>query len=366
MRTAIRSLFVLACALAGVFLVARVSARRVVPNTVARFWEPLEGRRVACQLCPRQCIIADGARGACGARENRGGTLYSVVYGRPCSVAEDPIEKAPFYHFLPGTMRLGIATPGCNQSCKYCQNWEISQATVEQLRCHNLSPDSVVALAQNLKLPTICFTYSEPTVFYEYMFDIAVKARAAGIKSVVVTSGFISEEPLRQLCRVVDAIKIDLKGFDEGFYRDICGTQLAPVLRSLEVVRQSGVHLEIVNLVVPTLNDSLGEIRDMCRWIRDHLGPDVPLHFTRFMPAYRLTNLPPTPVTTLEQAIELARAEDLNYVYIGNVPGHEANNTYCPSCGRLLIRRIGYDVIENNICAGHCRFCSAPIRGVWE
>jgi len=224
----------------------------------------------------------------------------------------------------------------------------------------------MVAIAQSLGLPTICFTYSEPTVFYEYMYDIAVRARAAGLKSVVVTSGYINEEPLRDLCSVVDAVKIDLKGFDEQFYRDICSGQLAPVLNSLKVVKDCGVHLEIVNLVVPTLNDSLDEVRAMCRWINDNLGPDVPLHFTRFVPNYKLTGLPMTPVSTLEQAIDIARDEGLHYVYIGNVPGHERDNTFCPSCGKLLIRRLGYDVVENNIEHSACRFCGAPIPGVWE
>jgi pyruvate formate lyase activating enzyme len=347
-------------------LVTRAFARRETARHVARFWEQLEGKTVACRLCPRQCVIENGARGFCRARENHDGTLYSVVYGRPCSITPDPIEKAPFYHFLPGTNRLGIATAGCNQTCKYCQNWQISQARVEDLRNYEVSPDSMVAIAQSLDLPTVCFTYSEPTVFYEYMYDIAERARAAGLKSVVVTSGYINEEPLRKLCSVVDAVKIDLKGFDEQFYRDVCSGQLAPVLNSLKVVKDCGVHLEIVNLVVPTLNDSLDEVRAMCRWINDNLGPDVPLHFTRFVPNYKLTGLPMTPVSTLEQAIDIAREEGLRYVYIGNVPGHPRDNTFCPACGRLLIKRLGYDVVENNIEHSKCKFCGEPIPGVWE
>lgn len=353
--------------LAGLLLVVgRISAGKTTTDRVAEFWTTRSGRTVQCQTCPRECLIADGKRGFCRARENRGGTLYSVVYGRPCSVTPDPIEKAPFYHFLPGTMRLGIATAGCNQTCKHCQNWQISQSSVEDLRNFAMSPESVVAFARNAGLPTVCFTYSEPTVFYEYMYDIAVCARAAGLRSVVVTSGYINEEPLRRLCEVVDAIKIDLKGFDEKFYQDVCGTLRQPVLNSLRTVHQAGVHLEIVNLVIPTLNDDLAEIRAMCRWICDSLEPDVPLHFSRFGPNYRLTNLPPTPVATLEQAIAAAREEGLRYVYIGNVFGHEDDNTTCPNCGRTLLKRVGFNVMENNLADGACRFCGERIPGVWE
>jgi pyruvate formate lyase activating enzyme len=356
-----------AITIAGIVLfVPRALARRVVTEHEAMFYEPLEGKTVVCRTCPRLCVIADGRRGFCRARENHGGKLYSVVYGHPCSVAIDPIEKAPFYHFLPGTNRLGIATAGCNQTCKYCQNWDISQRSVEDLDNYDLSPDSVVAVARSLGLPTICFTYSEPTVFYEYMYDIAQRAREAGLKSVVVTSGYMNEEPMRKLCSVVDAVKIDLKGFDEKFYQDVCGTHLQPVLNSCRVVKDAGVHLEIVNLVVPTLNDSLDEIRAMCRWLHENLGDDVPLHFSRFSPNYKLTNLPPTPVATLEQAVAIAREEGLRYVYIGNVFGHEDDNTRCPNCGKLLIKRVGYDVVENNIVQSKCRYCAAPIPGVWE
>jgi pyruvate formate lyase activating enzyme len=348
-------------------LLPRSFAQPCSDPALARFWTQDEARSVNCELCPRRCAIPDGKRGFCRARENRGGRLYSVVYGRPCSIARDPIEKAPFYHFLPGTDRLGIATAGCNQTCKYCQNWQISQVATEDLpHVPFISPDSMVSIARNLNLPTVCFTYSEPTVFFEYMYDIAVKARAAGLKSVVVTSGYINPEPLAELCRVVDAIKIDLKGFSADFYARVCGGQLQPVLDNLRLIRESGVHLEIVNLVVPTLNDSLDQIRAMCRWIGDNLGPDVPLHFTRFSPNYRLPNLPETPVATLEQAIAIARAEGLKYVYIGNVFGHPDDNTVCPKCGKLLIKRVGFDVVENNLRAGACPNCRTLIPGKWE
>lgn len=350
----------------AIFFVSHTFAKGGGALQVAMFWKRLENRTVACQLCPRGCIIASGKRGFCRVRENRGGTLYSLVYGRPCSVARDPIEKCPFYHFMPGTERLSIATVGCNQTCKYCQNWQISQSTPEEVQSYSFSPESVVTLAKKWQLPIIAFTYTEPVVFYEYMCDIAQRARAAGLKTVVVTNGYINRAPLESLCRVVDAIKVDLKGFDEDFYRDVCGGTLRPVLTNLKIIKEMGVHLEIVNLVVPTLNDQMNRLREMCKWIYDSLGPDVPMHFTRFSPNYRLVNLPPTPVATLETAIRIARDAGLQYVYIGNVYGHANNNTVCPNCGKTIIRRIGFDVTENHIANGHCRFCGHLIPGVWN
>ena len=331
----------------------------------AMFYNKLEGKKVACQLCPRYCIIAKGKRGFCRNRENRDGKLYSIVYGKPCSIGKEPIEKAPFYHLLPGSERITLATVGCNQRCKYCQNWEISQSALEDQRYYDALPEDIVAIAKKNKVKIICFTYTEPTVFYEYMYDIAKLARPEGIKTCVVSGGFINPQPLKELCKVVDAIKIDLKGFDEKFYEDICGSELQPVLEACKTVKETGTHLEIVNLVVPTLNDDTSKIRQMCVWIKENLGDDVPLHFTRFGPAYKLTNLPPTPISSLENAIKVAHEVGLKYVYIGNVPGHDANNTYCPKCKKLLIKRIGYSVTENNIKNGKCRFCGEKIPGIW-
>jgi pyruvate formate lyase activating enzyme len=231
----------------------------------ADFYHQLVDKLVACDLCPRRCVIAPGQRGVCRVRENRDGRLYSVVYGRPCSVGKEPIEKAPFFHFLPGRQRITLATAGCNQTCKYCQNWEISQARPEDLHNYDLSPADVVALAEKEKTPIICFTYSEPIIFYEYMIDIARLARAKGIRTAVVTGGYINPEPLKQLCSLVDAIKIDLKGFTPEFYQNVCGSTLEPVLEACKTVAQSHTHLELVNLVVPALNDDTTTIRKMCR-----------------------------------------------------------------------------------------------------
>jgi len=338
----------------------------VMSGHEASFYHGLSKNMVACDLCPRRCVIAPGGRGVCRVRENRAGKLYSLVYGRPCSISREPIEKAPLFHFLPGGMRIALATAGCNQSCKYCQNWEISQARPEDLPSYDLSPADVVALAVKEKVPIICFTFSEPVIFYEYMLDIARLARGRGIRTAVVTGGYVNPEPLEQLCRAVDAIKIDLKGFTPGFYRDVCGSTLEPVLEACRIVARSGTHLELVNLVVPALNDDTATIRSMCRWVRENLGDTVPIHFTRFSPNYRLQNSPPTPVSTLEQATRIARAEGLEYVYVGNVPGHKEENTLCPKCGRTVIKRSGFSVLENNLKDGRCRFCGTRIPGTWQ
>ncbi|NPV14107.1 AmmeMemoRadiSam system radical SAM enzyme [candidate division WOR-3 bacterium] len=345
---------------------APVPQKGKVELTEARYYRKLENKMVQCELCPRRCVIAPGKRGFCRVRENRNGTLYSLVYGKPCSINREPIEKAPFFHFLPGALRLTLATVGCNQRCKYCQNWEISQATPEAVPYQEMTPKQVVALAEKLNLPIICFTYTEPVVFFEYMIDIARLARARGIKTAVVSGGYINPEPLRELCSAVDAIKIDLKGFTPEFYRTVCGSTLEPVLTAIKTVAQTSCHLELVNLVVPGFNDDTTTIRQMCNWIKENCGDTIPLHFTQFHPDYQLQNAPVTPVKTLEKAIAIARQTGLKYVYIGNVPGHQDENTFCPKCGNLLIRRQGYTVLENSIVNGKCKFCKTPIPGVWR
>lgn len=324
-----------------------------------------QGEYVKCNLCPRGCVISEGHRGECGVRENRGGKLYTMVYGNPCAVNDDPIEKKPFYHFLPGTRAFSIATAGCNLHCMYCQNWDISQKRPEETVNYDAPPEAVVSAALSRQSTAVAYTYSEPTIFYEYMLDTAHLARVNGLRNVVISAGYINPNPLRQLCRVVDAIKIDLKGFNREFYRRVCSAERDPVLESIKTIHQEGIHLEIVNLVVPTLNDDLDELRELARWVRDNVGPDVPLHFTRFYPMYKLTNLPPTPVETLERAYDIAKKEGLHYVYVGNVPGHPGNNTLCPQCGQLLIARTGFSVTEYHLQDGKCPTCSTVIPGVW-
>ena len=332
----------------------------------AMWFETLEDGTVRCVLCPRECVVADVERGYCGVRENRGGTYKTLVYGALCSRNVDPIEKKPLYHYLPGTTALSVATAGCNMECKFCQNWEISQVRPEQLSSSEVSPGELVRSAMSRRTPTIAYTYSEPVVFYEYAHDTAALGRAQGVGSVIVSNGYILEEPLRRLCRHLTGVKIDLKAFTERFYREQCAAHLAPVLESLEVLADIGIHTEVVVLIIPTLNDSEIEIRDMARWIVAHMSADVPVHFTRFNPVYRMTNLPPTPVATLERARLTAMDAGLRYVYLGNVPFHEGGHTYCPSCGEMLVRRVGYNVEIVGLAGGACSGCRTPIPGVWS
>lgn len=335
----------------------------VLPTTYCH--TPHTGTYVRCNLCPHGCLIAEGQRGRCRVRENRGGRLFSVVYGNPCAVHVDPIEKKPFYHFLPTAATFSLATAGCNLRCLYCQNWTISQFPPEETENVDLPPERVVRVALNAQAPVVAYTYSEPIIFYEYMLETARLARAAGLKNVVISAGFINPEPLRVLCAAVDAIKIDLKGYDEHFYWEICGGELRPVLEAIRVIHESGIHLEIVNLVVPTLNDRLDQLRALSRWLAQEISPDVPLHFSRFHPEYKLTNLPPTPLETLEKAREIALEEGMRFVYVGNVWGHPGNHTYCPRCGEVLIARQGFGVTAYHIQNGACVYCGEPIWGVW-
>ena len=332
----------------------------------AMFYQKLEGNNLRCRLCPRKCIIPEGGRGFCRVRENKGGKLYSLVYGKPCSVDLGPIEKAPIYHFIPGHVRLCLSTVGCNLRCKYCHNWHISQAGPGELREYNLSPEEVVKEALSQGVKSISFTYTEPTVFYEYIYDISKLAREKGIKTSIVSNGYINPEPLRKLLTVLDAVKIDLKGFTESFYREVSSAGLQPVLETLKVLKQEGVYFEIVNLIVPTLNDDPEEIKKMCEWIKENLGEDVPLHFSRFTPAYKLTSLPATPIKTLEEAVKIAQETGLRYVYLGNVPGHRYNSTFCPQCGKRLIHRIHFSVLKDEIEDGICGFCGYKIAGIWN
>lgn len=322
-------------------------------------------KAVQCDLCPTECVLEDYQIGGCRTRINKEGSLYSLVYGKPCAVAIDPIEKKPFFHFLPATTAFSIATAGCVLGCKFCQNWQISQANPEEVDHQELSPADAVRQAVFYQCRTITYTYTEPTVFYEYMYDIARIAKQYGIRNTMHSCGYINEKPLRELSKYLDAADVDLKAFTEDFYNKICGGRLKPVLNSLIVLKQEGVWLELTNLVIPTLNDDRAQIRDMCRWIVKELGPDVPLHFSRFFPYYKLKNLPPTPLETLESARKTAMDAGLRYVYIGNIRS-SAENTFCPKCAKMVIERIGYFVKQNNLAAGSCRFCGSKIAGVWS
>jgi pyruvate formate lyase activating enzyme len=332
----------------------------------AKYWRALEDDVVQCQLCPNLCILPNLARGKCGVRININGELYSLVYGKPVAVHIDPIEKKPLSHFLPGTPVFSIATAGCNLGCIFCQNWQISQVKPEEADHYNLSPEQVVALAVSYECPSIAYTYTEPTIFYEYMLDTAKLAKKAGIKNVMHSCGYINPKPLKELLKYMDAANIDLKGFSEEYYEEMCFGRLEPVLTTLKTVREEGVWLEITNLIVPGKNDDPKMIRKMVKWIKKNLGPDVPLYFAAFHPHYKLKGVPPSPVKTLEMAYKIAREEGLNYVYIGNVYGHMTENTYCPRCGKVVIKRLGYKILENNLKNGRCKFCGEKIPGVWK
>ncbi|MFH1619284.1 MAG: AmmeMemoRadiSam system radical SAM enzyme [bacterium] len=360
----------------------------------ARFWHPV-CNGVRCNLCPFRCFLPEGARGICKVRLNSGGMLKTMVYGKPVSVHIDPIEKKPVYHLLPGSLIYSLATPGCNLSCKGCQNWEISQIFPEQassttvvpsaleivrgpdgrlmgqVRQDEVSffpPEKIVEYALATKSRSIAYTYSEPAVFYEYMYDTARLAKEKGLKNVAVSAGYINPEPLRALLPYMDVVKIDLKGFNKDFYRKYSGGELEPVKETLLTLKKSNAMFEVVNLVIPSLNDSTESLKSLSAWIMKNLGADTPLFFSRFGPNYRMQNLPATPAETLTQARDIAVKEGLHYVYAGNAPGHPGESTYCPKCHRVLIKRYGYAILADLITHnnGKCPYDGTKIPGIWK
>jgi pyruvate formate lyase activating enzyme len=331
----------------------------------ALFYQVRANQKVKCQLCPRGCEVKPAERGDCGVRENRKGSYYSLVYGNPCAVHVDPVEKKPFFHVLPGTSSYSIATAGCNLHCIFCQNWEISQVKPEETYNYDLPPDQVVARARQNNCPSIAYTYVEPIIFYEYMLDTAQLAKKAGILNTCHSAGYISPEPLAKLAEVLDAAVIDLKAFDEKFYREMVDGELEPVLNTLKTLRRRGVHVEIVNLIIPQKNDQPETIKNMCQWIKAELGPLTPLHFSRFFPLHKMKNHYPTPVSTMEEARKIALQAGLKYVYLGNLPGNPAESTHCHHCGKPVISRRGYSVGEVNLKDGKCRSCGTKIPGIW-
>ncbi|MFH0918543.1 MAG: AmmeMemoRadiSam system radical SAM enzyme [Candidatus Omnitrophota bacterium] len=333
---------------------------------MALYWQPAGQGKVQCFLCPRHCLIPVNQRGFCRARKNIKGELYCLTYGQPVAIHVDPIEKKPLFHVYPGTKSFSIATAGCNLRCKFCQNWEISQLDPESVKVAFVSPEEIVKQAKETGSKTIAFTYTEPTIFYEYMLDIAKLAKQEGIACVMHSSGFINPEPLRQLAKYLTAANIDLKGFSEKYYSSFCEGSLNSVLSSLKILKEAGVWTEVTNLIIPTANDSDEDIYNLCLWIKDNLGPDTPVHFSRFFPMYKLVDLSPTPLETLIGAGKIAQKTGLRYVYLGNITQDAKEDTICPVCGKLLIKRIGYTVLENNIIKGKCKYCGAKISGVWD
>ncbi len=344
---------------------AQMAKKGLIKTKLSPYFTSLDGGEIQCDLCPKRCRVPKGKRGFCRVRENREGKYYSLVYGNPCAVHLDPIEKKPFFHVLPGSASFSLATAGCNFECKFCQNWEISQASPEDVYSYEIPPEMVVKKAKEAGARSVAYTYVEPTIFYEYMADIALLVKKAGLLNVYHSNGFINPNPLRSLCKMLDAANIDLKGFTEAFYRELCSGELTPVLETLKILKQEKVHLEITNLVIPTKNDEMSTVKEMCLWVKKELGPDTPIHFSRFYPLYKLRNLPPTPVSTVEKARAVALSSGLEYVYIGNIPGHEGENTFCPKCKKVIIQRTGYMIGEIHMKGGKCGYCGKPIPGVW-
>jgi pyruvate formate lyase activating enzyme len=332
----------------------------------ALFYEKLEGRKVQCRLCRHRCTIANNKRGICAVRENRQGVLYSLVYNMPCAYHVDPIEKKPFFHCFPGSSAFSIATAGCNFQCLHCQNYDISQASGDRkdIPGQVITPDNVVELARKSGCKNISYTYTEPTVFYEYAFDIAKLAKEKGIFNNFVTNGYIEEEPLVAIRPYLDAANIDLKGFNETFYRNICGAKLPRVLDTIKLYKKMGIWIEITTLIIPGYNDSEAELRAIAQFIKNELGTETPWHVSAFYPAHKLLDVPQTPPKTLHRAREIGLEENLRYVYEGNIPGSDGENTYCYNCNKLLIRRYGYSISDYNIKNGACQFCGTIIDGI--
>lgn len=333
----------------------------------ALFYEPIGEDSVRCLLCPNYCVLSEGKRSFCRVREPIKNKLYTLVYELISSIHVDPIEKKPLFHVLPGSKALSIATAGCNSRCKFCQNWTISQEAPENTDNRQMRCEEVVSNAILNNCASIAYTYNEPTVFYEYMLATGKLAKQQNVLNIMVTGGKINPEPLKRLCAVIDAANVDLKGFDADYMQEVCAQNLKNILETLVIMREANVWVEITNLIVPTLNDNMSDIRRMAQWIKKYLGTEVPLHFSRFWPQYKLQSLYPTPVETLKKARDIALEEGLSYVYIGNVPEFETESTICPGCGKMLIKRIGYQILENHVTSpGICDSCGSKIAGIFK
>jgi len=336
--------------------------------TEARFYRKLEDDKVRCLLCPHRCLIRPGKRGLCGVRENSGGVLHSLVYQKAISSHVDPIEKKPFFHFLPGSTSFSVATVGCNLSCRFCQNSDISQASKEtdEIDGYDLSPAEVVRQAKESGCLSVSYTYTEPTVFFEYAFDTAVLAKKEGLANNFVTNGYIEAEPLKAIAPYLDAANVDLKSFREEYYRKICGASLKPVLDTLILMKEQKLWVEVTTLILPGQNDSDAELQDIAFFIRDNLGSETPWHISRFFPRYRMDASSPTPPETLSRARQIGLDAGLQFVYSGNLAGGSGENTFCPGCGKTVIGRLGFTLTENKIPGGCCSFCGAKVAGVFR
>jgi pyruvate formate lyase activating enzyme len=335
----------------------------------ALLYEKLEDQKVRCGLCSHRCVVPAGKRGICNVRENRDGVLHTLVYGRLIAQHVDPIEKKPLYHFLPGSLSYSIATVGCNFRCRFCQNADIAQLPTDHggaIMGDTVAAEQIVAAAAKAGCRSIAYTYTEPTVFFEFALDTAKRAHAEGLRNVFVTNGYMTREALEKIGPVLDAANVDLKAFSRSYYKDLCGAKLEPVQETLRNMASMGVFVEVTTLIVPGLNDASDELNALALFLVNDLGPDTPWHISRFHPTYRLTDRPPTPVKTLRAAREIGLRAGLRYVYTGNVPGDTGENTFCPACGAALIERWGFQVAALRLKDGRCAECGAEIAGVWS
>lgn len=331
---------------------------------LAQWWEETESGKLLCTLCPRYCTLGEGQAGFCFIRQNIGGKMYSLGYGRPTGFAVDPIEKKPLSHFYPGTSILSFGTAGCNLGCKFCQNWEMSKARLDDENSFEASPEAVVSLAKKYRTPSIAYTYNDPTIFGEYVIDVSRLAREQGIKSVMVTAGYIDKEARKDVYKYIDAANVDLKAFTEEFYHKVTYSHIEPVLDTLRWLKhETDIWFEITTLLIPGENDSEDEVKRETGWILENLGDSVPLHFTAFHPDFRMTDKPRTPSETLTGARNIAMAEGIKYCYVGNVHDAEGQTTYCPKCRKPLIIRDWHSIRNNIIVNGRCPVCSEQISG---
>lgn len=331
-----------------------------------KYWDKASDNAVACSLCPNMCSLKPGAVSYCRTRRNHDGVLFTHAYSNPTIMTLDPVEKIPFYHYMPGSAKvLVLATGGCNLHCAYCQNWEQSQAEPDKLKNFHVTPEEAVKGAQDKNCTAIAFTYTDPVAFFEYARDIARLGKEKGIPVLFGTAGYLNRKPLEELCKYAAGFSVTLKGFSEDFYKKVTGVSLAPVLKSLETIKKSGAWLEVVHLPLPTVNDDPREFRAMCKWLNTNMGNDVPLHLERFSPLFRLKDLPATPIGVMEDLRNIAMEEGIKFVYISNYFPHDANQTYCPKCKTVVLKRLGFTIIENKISAGTCAACGTKLAGIW-
>ncbi|MBP1662163.1 MAG: amrS [Thermoplasmatales archaeon] len=327
----------------------------------AMFWKPQKNQTVQCVLCPHHCHIPPDKHGICGVRRNEHGTLYTLIYQACSSLAVDPIEKKPLYHFYPGSSVLSLGSIGCTFRCDHCQNYQISMATPNELHLQEIPAEQLVGIAQEKRCRGVAWTYNEPTIWHEYTMEAARLVKDAGLYTVYVTNGYIEDEPLHDIAPYLDAMNIDVKAFQEEFYKKVCKARLAPVLRTCERAKTLGIHLELTYLVIPGRNDATTDIQAFCQWILDKLGAETPVHFSRFHPDYKMTDIPATPLNTLLECYTKAKETGLQYVYLGNIGHGEYDNTYCPSCKNLLVERYGFSASLKGLKKGTCIRCGAKI-----